>query len=111
MNALPWDDNGTMTTAGGDLHARATSLAHAAMEAAASLPVVNPADTDYARSQAEYERRLAVIRSENARRHVEANNARAQAAADRKAERQATHVARNAQMAEAAKQRKIAKAA
>lgn len=104
---LPWDDDNSISfTSGEDLHARATSLAHAAMEVAASTPF-NPADTDYARAQAEYDRRLTEIRNENARNHVAANNARAAEAAARKAERQAAHEARNA----AARQRKLDKAA
>jgi len=104
MTDLPWDADGTetVTTAGADMHARATSLAHAAMKAAAAIDVPF-AETDYGRACADYDRRLAEMRADNARNHVAANNARAVAAATAKAERIAAHEARNAQAAALAK--------
>lgn len=110
--SLPWDvDTTVATTSGTDLHARATSLAHAAMEAAALQPITDPADTDYGRAQAEYHRRLAEIRAESAQRHVAANNARAEAARQAKAERIAAHEQRLAEAKQAKIERKLAKAA
>lgn len=107
---LPWDTDGTtVTTTGNDMHARATSLAHAAMEAVAGQDF-DPANSDYARAQAHYDAELVRIRAENAQRHVAANNARAQAAAAARAERQAAHLARNETAKIEAQQRK-AKAA
>jgi len=111
--SLPWDTT-TGTTVrqdGGDLHARATSLAVAAMEAAALAPAVDVADTDYGRAQASYEARLVEIRASSAQSHLAANNARAVAAAERKAERQARHQAGNAAAQAEAKRRKNDKAA
>lgn len=113
-NQLPWDDADGVTTtrtAGGDMHARATSLAHAAMNAVAAAAPANPADTDYGRAQASYQARLVEIRAESAAQHVAANNARAAEAAARKAERQAAHAARLEQSKAEAQQRKLAKAA
>lgn len=110
--SLPWDTtDAATTTSGTNLHARATSLAVAAMEIAAAQPIGDPADTDYARAQARYQADLAVIRNENAQRHVAANNALAAQAASRKAERRAAHEARNADAKAAASQRKLDKAA
>lgn len=113
MNAsLPWDtDTATATTTGDDMHARATSLATRAMEAAASQTVVDPADTDYGRAQASYQARLAEIRATSAREHLARNNARAAEAQQRKAERQARHEASNAAAQAEARQRKLDKAA
>lgn len=108
---LPWDTDGTTVNTGGDLHARATALALTAMDAIGDEPITDLADTDYGRAQARYEADLKQIRDENSRNHIAANNARAQAAAAARADRQAAHEARN----EAAKldklQRKLAKAA
>lgn len=112
-NTLPWDDAGTTVAnaVSGDLHARATGLATAAMEAAAAAPAGDPADTDYGRACADYDRRLAAIRAETARGHVEANNRRAVAAAAARAERVAAHAARNAEAQAKAKRRKLDAAA
>jgi hypothetical protein len=112
MNTLPWNDDAAQTvTTGSDLHARATSLATAAMEAAASQPVGDIADTDYGRAQARYAADLAAIRTASAKKHLDANNARAAAAAAAKAERQAAHQARLDQAKADAAARKLAKAA
>ena len=101
---LPWD-----TTDGGDMHARATALATAAMNAASDEI---PADGgDYARAQARYQADLARMRSASAQGHLEANNARAEAARIVKAERQAAHLARIAKAKADAAARKADKAA
>lgn len=111
-DTLPWNDTATAPrTTGTDLHARATSLATAAMEAIAGQPVGDIADTDYGRAQARYDAELAAIRTASARNHLEANNARAKAAAVAKAERQAAHQARLDQSKADAAARKVAKAA
>lgn len=111
-NALPWNDTAGTTvirTDAGDGLARAKGLAQAAMEAAAAAPATGP--SDYQRAQADYNNRLAKIRTETSRAHVAANNARAEAAALRKAEAKAAHEARNAAAREAARQRRLDKAA
>lgn len=91
------------------MHARATKLAHDAMEAAAQKPITGM--TDYQFAQADYARRLAEMRAENVQRHAANNNDLSAAAAQRKAERQAAHQARNQAAAAAAAARKLAKAA
>ncbi len=109
---LPWDDSDgktTVRTDGGDMHARATGLAVAAMNAVTGTDV-DVSQTSYGRAQARYEAELAEIRAENARRHVENNNRIAAEAAARKAERQAAHQARNEAARQAANDRKVAKA-
>ena len=112
LSQLPWDDaDGTTRTVadGGDMHARATSLATAAMNAVSGEI---PADGgDYGRAQARYAADLARIRAESARKHLDANNARAQAAAQAKADRVAAHEARLAEAKQAKAQRKLDKAA
>lgn len=111
-STLPWNTDGaTVTTSGTDLHARATTLAEQAMEKAAKLTVTDLADTDYGRAQARYQAELAVIRAESAQSHVAANNARAEAAALAKAERQAAHQARIDAAKQGKIERKLAKAA
>ena len=112
LNDLPFDVTGTtVRTDGGDLHARATSLAEAAATAAAAQPLGDPADTDYGRAQADYQRRLAEMRASSAQSHVEANNARARDAETRKAGRLAAHLARNEQAKTVAMVRKAQQAA
>lgn len=94
--SLPWDDTDgtTMARTSADPMARASCLANAAMNTV-SIDNSN-GKSDYARTQAEYQVRLAAIRNENAQRHVAANNARAAAAASVRAERLSAHLARNA---------------
>lgn len=109
---LPWDDTDGKTvvrTDGGDMHARATGLAVAAMNAVADTDV-DVSQTSYGQAQARYEADLAAMRADSARRHVENNNRIAAEAAARKAERQAAHQARNDAARQAANDRKIAKA-
>ncbi len=112
MSTLPWDDADGSTrtvTNGGDMHARATSLATAAMNA---LGDDVPADGgDYGRAQARYAADLARMRAESAQRHVAQNNARAQEAVAAKALRMAAHEARNAEASQAKASRKLGKAA
>jgi hypothetical protein len=83
-NQLPWDDDaGTnVRTTGDDLHARATDLATAAMNAQPGAVLADGGD--YGRAQARYQADLARMRA-----------ARAAAARVAKAKRQAAHVARN----------------
>lgn len=94
-NQLPWDDDaGTnVRTTGDDLHARATDLATAAMNAQPGAVLADGGD--YGRAQARYQADLARMRAASAQGHLEANNARAAAARVAKAKRQAAHVARN----------------
>lgn len=103
MTDLPWDDDGTSTVRAdaGNLHARATGLAVAAM-IAASASTVPFEDTDYGRARADYDRRLAAMRADSARNHLAANNHRAATAATARDTRIAAHQARNAALAKAA---------
>ena len=110
-NTLPWDTDGrTAHSDGGDPHARATALATAAMNAAALAgPGAGP--SSYELERAEFARRLSDMRASTSRAHLDANNARAAEAAERKAARQAAHEARQAALAEEARVRRALKAA